>query len=337
MTTRYLRLLALLFWWLFSLGAQAQVFDKIYVFGDSLSDRGNLAALSADPDFVFLDFLNHFPFDKGFSNPKSPSEPGRRAVEVLADALGLPLTPSLHLVEAPQGTNFAVAGAVAAGLLPDGGVDDNNLDVQLAAFDFEVGPAASADLENALYVVFIGGNDIRAARDAFSRGLAKRVVHTAVEKVDAAVRHLAARGAKAFLVVNAPNIGVIPESRLLAQSTHHPALLVRATRYTKKFNKGLSATLQRTREELDLNLVEFDLFHFFGTLLANSRALGFDNLRDACVDNPILPVMPPPIPGCVDTLDSFVFFDEVHPTNHVHRQLGRALFSLVPELPTTTP
>ncbi len=207
----------------------------------------------------------------------------------------------------------------------------------MAAFDFEVGPAASADLENALYVVFIGGNDIRAARDAFSRGLAKRVVHTAVEKVDAAVRHLAAWGAKAFLVVNAPNIGVIPESRLLAQSTHHPAILVRATRYTKKFNKGLSATLQRTREELDLNLVEFDLFHFFGTLLANSRSLGFDNARDACVDNPIAPAMPPPIPGCVDTLDSFVFFDEVHPTNHVHRQLGRALFSLVPELPTTTP
>jgi len=95
--------------------------------------------------------------------------------------------------------------------------------------------------------------------------------------------------------------------------------------------------LQRPREELDLNLVEFDLFHFFGTLLANSRSLGFDNSRDACVDNPILPAMPSPIPGCVDTLDSFVFFDEVHPTNHVHRQVGRALFSLVPELPTTIP
>ena len=333
MTTRYLQLLALLFWWWFSLGAQAQVFSKIYVFGDSLSDRGNLAALSADPAFVFLDFLNDFPFDKGFSNPKNPSEPGRRAVEILADALGLPLTPSLHLVGAPQGTNFAVAGAVAAGLLPDGGIDGNNLDVQLAVFD----QAAPADLENALYVMFIGGNDIRAARDALSRGLGKRVVHTAVEKVNAAVRHLAAQGAKAFLVVNAPNIGVIPESRLLAQSTHHPTLPVRATRYTKKFNKGLSATLQGTREELDLNLVEFDLFHFFGTLLANSRALGFDNSRDACVNNPIAPATPPPIPGCVGMLDSFVFFDEIHPTNHVHRQLGRALFSLVPELPTTTP
>ncbi|SJM93174.1 hypothetical protein CRENPOLYSF2_3120001 [Crenothrix polyspora] len=30
-------------------------------------------------------------------------------------------------------------------------------------------------------------------------------------------------------------------------------------------------------------------------------------------------------------MNSFVFFDEIHPTQRVHERLGRALFSVVPE------
>ena len=80
----------------------ANSFSNIYIFGDSLSDTGNLAAF---PDF---NFLNQPPYDRGFSN-------GPRAVEFLAEALGLSADPSLYLTGLSVGTNYAVAGARARG------------------------------------------------------------------------------------------------------------------------------------------------------------------------------------------------------------------------------
>lgn len=341
MQSRKLRLSILLLGWLLAAIAHAQDFSKIYVFGDSLSDRGNLAALSAAPGQEFLAFLTVYPFDQGFSNAKSLTEPGRRAVEVLADALALPIAPALHTVLLPQGlpsegNNFAVAGAVASGLLANGGNDLPVflLETQLAAFDLEVASASPApDLANALFVVFIGGNDVRVARDADSPKLASRIVNTAVAKIDAAIRHVTRMGGRTFLVVNSPDIGAIPETRALAQKPGNRGAAARATRLTRRFNSKLAATLTRTRKTLGVQLVQFDLFHFFRDLLENAKSLGFDNTRDTCVDNPLLPAIPSVDPACLIDFDRFVFFDEVHPTNHVQQRVGRALYALVPALP----
>ncbi|MGH6636712.1 MAG: SGNH/GDSL hydrolase family protein, partial [Gammaproteobacteria bacterium] len=94
----------LIVWLLFPIGSTAEP-SEIIVFGDSLSDTGNLASL---PGF---EFLKDPPFDRGFSN-------GPRAVEVLANNLGLHVNPSLHLVGPPVGTSFAVSGARAGGTSP---------------------------------------------------------------------------------------------------------------------------------------------------------------------------------------------------------------------------
>ena len=89
-------------------GSAEEGFSDIFIFGDSLSDNGNLAVV---PGFAFLSM---FPYDNGFSN-------GLRAVEVLADGLDLDADPSLHLVlPVPAGTNFAVAGARTVTLGRDG-------------------------------------------------------------------------------------------------------------------------------------------------------------------------------------------------------------------------
>jgi len=341
MRSRKLHLSILLLGWLFAAIAQAQDFSNIYIFGDSLSDRGNLAALSAAPGQEFLAFLNVYPFDQGFTNAKSFTEPGRRAVEVLADSLALPIAPALHTVLLPQGlpsegNNFAVAGAVASGLLANGGSDLPVflLETQLAAFDLEVASASpTPDLANALFVVFIGGNDVRVARDADTRQLANRIVNTAVSKIDAAIRHVSLMGGRTFLVVNSPDIGAIPETRVLAQKPGNRGATARATRLTRRFNSRLAATLERTRKTLGVQLVQFDLFHFFRDVLENGKSLGFDNTRDACVDNPLLPAVPSVDPACLSDFDRFVFFDEVHPTNHVQQRVGRALYALVPALP----
>ncbi len=130
---------------LFAVGGSAQAgFSNAYILGDSLSDAGNLAAVPG------YEFLLAYPYDDGFSN-------GPRAVEVLA-GISRPVCRSVIASGWPDlGTNYAVAGARAAG---DEVID---LGAQLSVMLFDQAGSLPSD---ALYVVFIGGNDIRDARDS---------------------------------------------------------------------------------------------------------------------------------------------------------------------------
>jgi outer membrane lipase/esterase len=209
----------LIVWLLFPIDSTAEPsFREIIVFGDSLSDTGNLTSL---PEFGFL---NNPPFDRGFSD-------GPRAVEVLANSIGLNVDPSLHLVGPPVGTNFAVSGARARGTNP---ID---LPAQIGGFLLNNGSTAPSD---ALYVVFIGGNDVRDARDESNEYLAKGIIRDAVKSINLSVRSLVAAGGKAIMVVNVPDIGATPES----QQSSDEELSERATELTKQFNKELSGRMR---------------------------------------------------------------------------------------------
>jgi phospholipase/lecithinase/hemolysin len=82
-------------------GSTAQAsFSAEYVFGDSLSDNGNLASVEGA-------FPDPPSFDNGFTN-------GPVAVQLLAQSLGLSANASLWLTGPPAGTNYAVGGATAA-------------------------------------------------------------------------------------------------------------------------------------------------------------------------------------------------------------------------------
>ena len=125
--------------------ANAAGFSAEYVFGDSLSDNGNLAGLvGAFPDPPS--------FDNSFTN-------GPVAVQLLAQSLGLSANAALWLTSlTPHGTNYAVGGATAAVGTDIEGTDINaNLPSQVAAYSASV--MGHAD-PNALYVVMIGGNDV---------------------------------------------------------------------------------------------------------------------------------------------------------------------------------
>jgi outer membrane lipase/esterase len=296
----------LIVWLLFPISSTAEPsFREIIIFGDSLSDTGNLASL---PEFGFL---NNPPFDRGFSN-------GPRAVEVLASSIGLEVDPSLHLVGPPVGTNFAVSGARARG------TDPIDLPAQIGIFLLNNGGTAPSD---ALYVVFIGGNDVRDARDEPNKHLAKGIIRDAVKSINVSVRSLVAAGAKAIMVINVPDIGATPES----QQSSDEELSERATELTKQFNKELSGRMHRIERDLNLDLIDFNLFQFFRFVIKNSIALGFTDNDDACFSSVIFIFHP----DC--NFDKFVFFDEFHPTKRVHERVGRALFAIVPELVDAAP
>ena len=302
------RAITLFIWLLFATGGSAQAgFSNAYIIGDSLSDAGNLASL---PGFEFL--LTQ-PYDDGFSN-------GPRAVEILAGYLGLSADPSLHLVGPTVGTNYAVAGARAAG---DDFID---LGAQLGVLLYDQAGSVPSD---ALYVVFIGSNDIRDARDAHDMESAHAIIANAAHAIEQAVRTLLQAGAEAILVVNAPDIGLLPETRMLAELSGDRRLVRQTTRLTRDFNRQLAMRLRGVERDMDTDLVEFDLFSSFQFVMSNNDALRFTNTTDACFSSVTFTFDPDCLDG--DAFDSFIFFDEIHPAARMHERAGRALYSVVPE------
>ncbi|SJM90202.1 SGNH/GDSL hydrolase family protein [Crenothrix polyspora] len=282
----------------------AAPYTKLVVFGDSLSDSGNLASLPT------YSFLNKSPYQHGFTN-------GAMAVSYLAKFLGLPLKPSLHLDGTVNGNNFSVAGARAAGI---SGID---LNAQLAVFLQSQAGKARADT---LYVIFLGGNDIRDMRDQPEKAAAA-LLNKATSNIQSALSQLATAGATHFLVVNSPDIGSIPETHALAAASK-PNLVSYASQRTSLFNKKLAQTVAQIDKKKGVKIVLFDLLSFFKGLGNNGKAYNFNDTQQACYSSAGFKYYP----ACNNAkMNSFLFFDEIHPTQRVHERLGRALFSVVPE------
>ena len=307
---RYLRALLILCI-LIPLGIKADDHpDSLFVFGDSLSDTGNLAAFR-DINVPFLPpfFPGPQPIGTvGLCNPvdifilgnlcddiyfeASRVSNGPVAVEILAERLGHdPLRPSLFFLPSAlrpfSGTNYAVAGAEAGGSGP------GDLEAQVKGFLVDQGYEAPPD---ALYVVIIGGNDVIEAVEAAAELLAGAdldaderpgaIIDAAVDAIGKSINRLIKKGARKILVANAPNIGALPAARDGAADVGLPEALVSraATGLTIKFNRKLARRLGQIRARHADDSVEikaFNLFAYFETIRFLAKIFGL-NAVDAC-------------------------------------------------------
>jgi phospholipase/lecithinase/hemolysin len=305
--------------------AQAANFSAEYVFGDSLSDNGNAAELENVLGKISGNFPNPPSFHDSFTN-------GPVAVAGLAQSLGLNFGPSLWvtgfkdpagLFGGPSfvpGTNYAVGGATAA-FDPKGGIPGINLPEQVAAFSGFVSDHADP---NALYVVMIGGNDVR---NAALQGTGVPAVMNGVGTELTEISTLADEGAKHFLVVNVPNVGIIPEF-----AHDNPTLAADATTFSQLYDKDLAAGLAALDPELaaGTTLTDFDLLDYNAGLLAKMEELGFTNTKDPCYSN--TPLSAASNTGCsTANIDSFVYWDDIHPTARVHALWAEGFRAAVPE------
>jgi outer membrane lipase/esterase len=171
-----------------SLPAAASPYNSLVVFGDSLSDSGNAAALNFyDPNQVvsgnsYIPGAAYAP-DKTFSN-------GLVWASDVAAAIGVTLQPSLL-----GGTNFAFGGATTGGPPP-------SLVFQASQYLAATGGMASP---NALYVVEGGGNDARAGLPG---GIASYLAN-----IDTIVQGLKNAGAQHIVVWDTPNLALAPAVR----------------------------------------------------------------------------------------------------------------------------
>ncbi len=308
-------------------GAHAGPYSAEYVFGDSLSDNGNLAEA-----LYRQNFPNPPSYHDSFTN-------GPVAAEVLAGRLGLSLTPSLFLTgfhdvfglfggaSYVAGTNYAVAGATAAATPAFGGIPGANLPQQVAAFSAYKSGIADP---NALYFILSGGNDVRQAA---LNNLGSTAISTGVNNELGAIQALINEGARNFLVVNVPNVGVIPEF-----TQDNPTKAAAATTYSQQFDSLLATGLTGLTRPTGTTVNLFDLYAFNTNIVANAAAYGITDTTDRCFTN--TPLSPAATAACGvngANIDQYYYWDSIHPTGKVQALAGNAMAAAlgVPE-PSTT-
>lgn len=289
------------------LAAAQSRFSGIVVFGTSLSDPGNAFVLVGDqstpPDFTLNPLLiPSAPYAKGghhFSN-------GATWVEQFARSLGLgdSVRPALGTTD-PSVTNYAVGAARAHN---DG--TNFNLTLQVDAFLQRSGGVASSQ---ALYVIEMGGNDVRDAFALYaSGGNGAPILSQALGSIGANIQKLYVAGAREFLVWTAPNIAVTPAIRSLG-----PAAGGLATQVTGAFNGGLSQTIGQLTVALPgSTFVTLDAHGLLDAIVAAPADFGLTTVTTACVT----PNVPPF--ECRHAAE-YLFWDGIHPTKAGHAILAR--------------
>jgi phospholipase/lecithinase/hemolysin len=300
----------------FTSAAERQQYSSLIVFGTSLSDSGNAFALrggtNTPPDYDLNPLLiPNAPYTRGghhFSD-------GATWVEQFARSLGLAgsVRPA-YGSNSPTATNYAVGSARACDAP---GNDNVNLADQVGAF---LGDSSGVAPPDALYVIEMGGNDVRdaiaAALGVLQRGgtfqqavqAATPILACAQQAIQAAIVTLQQAGATHFLVWTVPNPGLTPAIRSLG-----PGAMQVATFLTILFNTQMLLptfeALDQASEDIDIAVL--DAFTLLQQITANPTNFGLTNTTTACVT-------PNAEPFFCQAVDEYLFWDGIHPTSAGH-------------------
>lgn len=282
-------------------------FSGIVVFGTSLSDPGNAFVVVGEqgtpPDFTVNPLLiPDAPYARGghhFSNGATWIEQFARSV-----GLGESVRPALGTTN-PSVTNFAFGAARA---YQDG--NNFNLTRQVDTFLQRTGEGASAQ---ALYVIEMGGNDVRDAFAVYATGgNGGAILSQALGSIAANIQRLYIAGAREFLVLTAPNVGLTPALRSLG-----PAASGLASQVAQGFNGGLALTLAQLAAALPgSSFRTLDTYQLLGAIVASPAAFGLTSATAPCLT-------PHQAPFTCSNAQEYLFWDGIHPTMAGHAILAR--------------
>lgn len=275
---------------------QAQEFTGFYVFGDSLSDSGNIAQLNGlPPGYAFT------------------TNPDPVAAKIIAAYFGQSSLNSLS-----GGPNFAWGGAcvnpVGPCLNPVPRISD-----QVTQYLALTGGSADP---NALYSIWGGANDIFATLTLDPLNAQANTVAAATAYVQQIAR-LQAAGANYIIVYNLPNLGATPQFLATPNAGS-------VSQITVVYNSALNAGLQNLGD----GIIPINTFGLISEIIANPSRYGFTNVTGtACVpaNSIACDVNTGGLPGgfAPGTNDTYLFADGVHPTGAAHRMLANVVISTI--------
>jgi phospholipase/lecithinase/hemolysin len=293
-------------------------FSQVIVFGDSLSDDGNIKHVVEDNFFISYPGQLFDYSDGRFTNssdtvPPSDLYAGTWHEQLARTFLGLPAaTNSLD-----GGTDYAFGGATTIDGASERTVISNpepffggDLTITIDNLGKQVDDYLASHVvdPSALYIVWGGGNDL------FDDPASDNVIATA-ERVAGLVERLARAGAFYFLVPNVPPLGLVPNYQ--DDPVQAAALDAGSAQYRTEFNTQLDAAESELASEgIQIALYRDDIYGLFYRLAANPEDVGFVNISDSSQGKDVDP-------------DEYLFWDDIHPTTAGHYQIAAAAFDLL--------
>lgn len=269
------------------------------VFGDSLSDNGNL-----------YEYMQHqLPMSPPYFNGRFSDSPVW--VEQLAK-MYYPSDTSQHLLD------YAFGGA---------GVSEDPEMELLFTLKHEVDGYLLAHQDKAdpdsLYIVWIGANNYLALTEEDDHAVDETILgiqHSLQSLVNAGARH--------FLVLNLPDLGIVPYARMfgLEQSLN---------KYSVEHNQKLAALVDTFKHKNpETEWFSYDVFGQLSDAVQNPAKYGLTNVQDVCYES----LMPKSLLSngkhgyamlnvashvnsnglAARQCEGFLFFDMVHPTGIAH-------------------
>ena len=298
---------------------QAPAFSRLVVFGDSLSDTGNVRARTSAKSSGAIDYPSHtFNYDNGrFTNdtdtdPASHTYLGVWHEQLARSFLGVPAaTNSLG-----GGLNYAFGGAITTDgthqEVEETPVADITITIDDMGKQLDDYFAQHVVDPSALYIVWGGSNDIR--NDDTSAN-----VTATVGRVANLVSRLGTAGAKYIMVPNVVPIGDAPR---YSGTPEGPPKNQAAAEYRKELAGGLDG-VQSTLAAQGFTPTIYRVDEWADTvrIFSNGPRFGFTNITKPAQDNSSA------------NPDEYIFWDDLHPTTAGHYRLALTAYNAIVNLP----
>jgi phospholipase/lecithinase/hemolysin len=273
--------------------ASVNQYSQLFAFGDSLSDTGNVSiatgGLFPGPNYAPGRYTN------GPNTTPATTGPFGLWVEQLASKLGLTGEPQPFLA---GGTNYAFASATT------GSNGLYNISDQINTFVLQHPLGASS---TALYTIWGGANDL-----FFGNGTSAASV---ADNLYANIQTLAGKGAKDFLWVNLPPLGLTPRGMSDGGTLDQEVLA---------FNQEWTGDIAKLQGQ-GINVIGVDVFNLFLQIAPNPGAYGFTNVTDPAQG--LSGVNP----------NNYLFWDMEHPTTAVHALVADLAYNDLTASPVPEP
>lgn len=342
--------------------ALAATFSKMYVFGDSLSDPGNIfnattAANNLPPEQIppgteippVEPPVPPYDEDGRFSN-------GRVWSDYLAEELEINLIPSTELSVLFRGSNipspiaFPEDGQPQVSPFFNGATATNSVNFAFGAaqtgtqgfgelgelipgiltqvdwFEDDLAVADQQADEDALYVIWGGPNDYQLVPDPDPM--------ETVGNLTEAVQTLYDLGGRNFLVPNLPDLGKTPRALSMGDQ-----ISMNLTSLSQTHNTLLDASLEDLNQLDDINIIPLDVYSILNKTIANPEEFGFTNVTNSCI-HPLKNDGKLDGTGGFEICDNpneFLFWDGIHPTTVAHAQLADDALEALESEPQSVP
>ncbi len=287
-----------------AVSAHAQTFNSVVVFGDSLTDSGNIAQISGLP-----------------AGTSFTTNPDPVWAEIVASTFGAPGSNSLS-----GGMNYAWGGACVN---PDGPCETPTPTTAQQINQHLSGTVVDPDT---LYMIFGGANDISAVvASAQSQADILNGTLGAAEAYLNQIQSLQDAGARHIVVFNLPDIGKTPNARLAGAQAPLSAL-------SAAYNETLSAGLSSKEH----GIIPVNIFALMNEIIEDPQNYGFTNVDEtACPagSNPQRPnggleslVCGPTDSGYLaapKTDENYFFADGSHPSGATHELTANVVISSI--------